>query len=148
MAKSKSELFFSLPKGWEETLRGIFANGGGDIEAHLAIGVDAVSHKKLLEVEQYMIEFENGMAVSEAWWMKWARESLVDQEGSTTYLPDGTKIETKPKKADTKLFEIMMKRMFAWDKRLDKPEKPENKNKDPQEAVEKFKNKYGIKVAK
>ena len=148
MAKSKSELFFDLPKGWENTLRNIFANGGGDIEAHLAIGVDAVSHKKLLEVEQYMTEFENGMAVSEAWWMKWAREMLVDQEGSVSYQPDGTKIEIKPKKADTKLFDIMMKRMFSWDKKLDKPEKGEKKSRKPQEDVEKFKSKYGLKVAK
>lgn len=138
MARSRSDLFFNLPKNWEEILSEIFMNGGTDIEAHLSLGVSSIDHKVLMAVDQYANAFTNGMAVSEAYWMKWARETLTD-EGSE---------DNKPKKIDTKLFELVMKRMFAWDKKLDKIKEKDVDKEQPKKELDKFKNKYGIKLAK
>ena len=138
MARNRSDLFFNLPKNWEEILSEIFMNGGTDIEAHLSLGVSSIDHKVLMAVDQYANAFTNGMAVSEAYWMKWARQTLTD-EGSE----DG-----KPKKIDTKLFELVMKRMFAWDKKLDKIKEKDVDKEQPKKELDKFKNKYGIKLAK
>lgn len=135
---SKSDLFFNLPKNWEEILSEIFMNGGTDIEAHLSLGVSAIDHKVLLAVDQYNNAFTNGMAISEAFWMKWARQTLTDE---------GTE-DSKPKKIDTKLFELVMKRMFAWDKKLDKIKEKDVDKDQPKKELAKFKNKYGIKLAK
>ena len=138
MARNRSDLFFNLPKNWEEILSEIFMNGGTDIEAHLSLGVSSIDHKVLMAVDQYANAFTNGMAVSEAYWMKWARETLTD-EGSE---------DSKPKKIDTKLFELVMKRMFAWDKKLDKIKEKDVDKEQPKKELDKFKNKYGIKLAK
>ena len=138
MARSRSDLFFNLPKNWEEILSEIFMNGGTDIEAHLSLGVSSIDHKVLMAVDQYANAFTNGMAVSEAYWMKWARETLTDE---------GTE-DIKPKKIDTKLFELVMKRMFAWDKKLDKIKEKDVDKEQPKKELDKFKNKYGIKLAK
>lgn len=138
MARSRSDLFFNLPKNWEEILSEIFMNGGTDIEAHLSLGVSSIDHKVLMAVDQYANAFTNGMAVSEAYWMKWARETLTDE---------GTE-DSKPKKIDTKLFELVMKRMFAWDKKLDKIKEKDVDKEQPKKELDKFKNKYGIKLAK
>lgn len=138
MARNRSDLFFNLPKNWEEILSEIFMNGGTDIEAHLSLGVSSIDHKVLMAVDQYANAFTNGMAVSEAYWMKWARQTLTD-EGSE---------DSKPKKIDTKLFELVMKRMFAWDKKLDKIKEKDVDKEQPKKELDKFKNKYGIKLAK
>lgn len=138
MAKSKSDLFFNLPKNWEEILEEVFSSGGTDVEAHLSLKINSIDHKILLSVDNYSNAFINGMAISEAFWMKWARETLMDE---------GTE-DVKAKKIDTKLFELVMKRMFSWDKKLDKPKEKEVEKDQPKKDADKFKSKYGIKLAK
>lgn len=147
MAKTKADVFFNLPKNWEEIIGEIFENGGTDVEAHLSLGVNALDHKQLLTIASYSDAFENGMAVSEAWWMKWARDTLTDETTVKT-MDDGTVVEVKPKKIDTKLFEIFMKRMFAWDKKLDKKKEDEVEKTEPKKEADKFAKKYGIKAVK
>lgn len=147
MAKSKADLFFSLPKNWEEIIQEIFMNGGTDIEAHIALGINALDHKTLLSIENYNNAFINGMAISEAWWMKWARETLIDEATYET-TAEGVTIERKPKKIDTKLFELVMKRMFKWDKKLDKIEDDGLEKDQPKKDAEKFTKKYGITKVK
>jgi len=148
MARSRSDLFFNLPKNWEEILSEIFMNGGTDIEAHLSLGVSSIDHKVLMAVDQYANAFTNGMAVSEAYWMKWARQNLTGCETRTEIDEEGNKTEIKPAKIDTKLFELVMKRMFAWDKKLDKIKEKDVDKEQPKKELDKFKNKYGIKLAK
>ena len=147
MAKSKADIFFNLPKNWEEILTEVFGNGGTDVEAHLSLGISALEHRQLLTIDSYNDAFTNGLALSEAWWMKWARDTLTDETRVET-MEDGTTIEIKPKKIDTKLFEIFMKRVFAWDKKLDKKKEDEVEKTDTKKEADKFAKKYGIKAVK
>ena len=146
MARNRSDLFFNLPKNWEEILSEIFMNGGTDIEAHLSLGISSIDHKVLMAVDQYADAFTNGMAVSEAYWMKWARETLTDE--CIVVESSKGKVTVERPKIDTKLFELVMKRMFAWDKKLDKIKEKDVDKEQPKKELDKFKNKYGIKLAK
>lgn len=124
-------LFFGLPKNWRDTVDAIFKDGGSDIEAHLAIGVKATDHEILMKNEVYVEHFRNGMAMSEAYWHKWAREN----------------IGLESKLVNTKLFDTMMKRFFKWDQ-IGK-EKPDDKTKgNTKGEVKSFADKYGLKRAK
>ena len=125
--KTGHALFFGLPSGWRETILEVFESGGSDVEAHLAIGVTATEQKILLKNEDYLLEFENGMAICEAYWMKWAREN----------------VSFESKNVNNKLFEKMMNRLFDWDKRIkteeEKGEKKVKKKKDAEEFTKKYK---------
>ena len=150
--RSKADLFFSLPKGWEEQVKDLFSEGHGDIQVHIALGVNALEHKALLDVEQYAEAFTNGMAICEAYWMNRAQEALKDREYEETFTNDeGKEVKRvyKPAKFDTKLYETMMKRMFSWDKRLDKKDSNEGEksNKSKRDA-DKFLTKHGIRKIK
>lgn len=141
----KADLFFKLPKDWEDIITDVFMNGGTDVEAHLSLKVNAINHVELLKVDAYKEAFVNGMAISEAWWMKWARETLLD-EGSYD-VEQGIVVERKAKKIDTKLFEIFMKRMFSWDKKLDKNNNKDLEKKDDvKKDLDKFSKKYGLRA--
>lgn len=125
--KTGHTLFFNLPKDWRETIENGFKDGWSDIEAHLAIGVTATEHEILLKNEDYAIEFKNGMALSEAYWLAWARSS----------------IGVESKLVNTKLFDKVMDRLFKWDAKMkalgDKEEKKDAKKKDAKAFAEKYK---------
>jgi hypothetical protein len=125
--KTGHTLFFNLPKDWRETIENGFREGWSDIEAHLAIGVSATEHEILLKNEDYLIEFKNGMALSEAYWMSWARSS----------------IQMESKLVNTKLFDRFMDRVFKWDSKIkgaeEKEEKKEVKKRDARAFAEKYK---------
>lgn len=117
--------YLELQEGWQEIIKNEFREGKSMVEAHLALGLSASEHKDLLTVEEYMVEMDNGMAISEAYWMEWARRNLTDN------------------KVNTKIFEIMTKRLFNWDKKVDKNTNDESKKKDSiKKDADKFAQKY------
>lgn len=142
---SVEALYFELPKNWKSKIKDIFKDGGDVISAHISIGVQASSHKKLMSVEEYFEEFENGIALSEAYWLKWARENLEPMEGEEEI--DGEMYRTKTYgKPDTKLFNLMMDRLFGWKKKIDKVEDDKDKGEKIKIEAEKITEKYLRKV--
>ena len=125
--KTGHTLFFNLPPDWRDTIENGFKEGWSDVEAHLAIGVTATEHEILMKNEDYAIEFANGMALSEAYWMAWARASITMES----------------KLVNTKLFDRFMDRVFKWDAKMkaivDKDEKKEVKKRDAKAFAEKYK---------
>ena len=118
-------MFLELPDNWQEIIKAEFREGKSMVEAHLALGLSASEHKDLLTVEEYVVEMDNGMALSEAYWMEWARMNLMDN------------------KVNTKIFEIMTRRLFNWDKKVDKNSNDESKKKDSiKKDADKFAQKY------
>jgi len=118
-------LFMELPEGWNDTINEEFRLGKSMVEAHLALQISATEHKLLMSVEEYKTAMLNGMAYSEAYWMDWARLNVMDN------------------KVNTKIFEIMTKRLFGWDKKLDKNDEDDAKIKDSiKKDADKFAQKY------
>jgi hypothetical protein len=124
---SAEGIFFSLPEGWQEITNEIFENGGHYTEAFLAIGLNAIEHEVVMDIGDYMTHFCNGMAKSEAYWMRWFREN----------------VNQPSKDVNTKLFELAMNRMFDWSKKFDKI-KPVDDQKAQflRSEKEKYKKKY------
>ena len=123
--KTGYSLFMELPSNWRETVANKFAEGWSDIEVHLEIGVSANDHETLLKNEDYYLEFKNGMAISEAYWHRWARDNV----GSAS------------RDINTKLFNDMMNRFFRWDQREAKAKEKDDgkgKKKDAQAFGKKF----------
>ncbi len=128
---SELALFMELPEGWEDMVMEEFRQGKSDIEAHLCLQLTATEHKQLLNVEEYKEVMDNGMAESEAFWMQWARTNINDP------------------KVNTKLFDIMTSRLFAWNKKLDRKDDSESKKKDTvKKDTDKFAQKFGLKAVK
>jgi hypothetical protein len=124
---SAEGIYFSLPTDWRDTTDAIFEEGGHYTEAFLAIGLNAVEHEVAMDVEEYMTHFCNGMAKSEAYWMRWFR----------------ARVNLPSKEVNTKLFELAMNRMFDWSKKMDKIKpKDESKQKFMESAKEQYKKKY------
>lgn len=150
--KNKAELFFGLPKDWEDQIRDAFSEGNSDVQVHIMLGVTATQHKEMLKIEQYNNAFADGMAICEAYWMNRAQEALKDREYTEEFTDeDGKEVKRtyKPAKFDNKLFETMMKRMFSWDKRVDKkPTDNSEQNEKSKKDVEKFLTKHGIRKIK
>lgn len=149
--KSKAQLFFDLPKNWEDIVSDILSEGGCDIDAYTALNLTAKEHKVLLEVEQYIDHFTNCLALSERWWINKAREALLDREYDETFIDDdGKEVKRtyKPDKFDTKLFEKIMNRMFGWDKKVDKNKEDNGKNNQGRKDAEKLLNKHKIRKIK
>lgn len=118
-------IYFDLPKGWQDMVKESFRNGRHIAHAFTAIGLNATEHAKLMKLSEYAEEFINGMALSEIYWLEWGM----------TYLNDP--------KVNTKLFELMTKRMFNWDKKVDKLQKDDSADNDMvQKAKDEFKTKY------
>jgi hypothetical protein len=118
-------LFMELPEGWNDIINDEFRLGKSMVEAHLALQISAIEHKLLMSVEEYKNAMLNGMAYSEAYWMDWARLNVMDN------------------KVNTKIFEIMTKRLFGWDKKLDKNDEDDAKIKDSiKKDADKFAQKY------
>lgn len=130
-----SVIFFELPKDWEDKVKQDFAEGLSDVEVFVNLGVSRIEHEAMLkDVVEYRDAFDNGMAVSEAYWMRWARTNMV----------------TPSKDLSIKLFEKFMQRCFSWDIKMNKEEKKkhdEAKEKNKKKEVNKFTEKY-IKIAK
>ena len=130
-----SVIFFELPKDWEDKVKQDFAEGLSDVEVFVNLGVSRIEHEAMLkDVVEYRDAFDNGMAVSEAYWMRWARTNMV----------------TPSKDLSIKLFEKFMQRCFSWDIKMNKEEKKkydETKEKNKKKEVNKFTEKY-IKIAK
>lgn len=118
-------IFFSLPEDWKEITDQIFEEGGHYTEAFLALGLSAIEHEVVMDADEYMEHFCNGMAKSEAYWFRWARENLNNKD------------------ANISLFKAAMDRMFNWSKKLDKL-KPEDDSKKRflMSEKEKYKKKY------
>jgi len=128
---SELALFMELPEGWEDIVMDEFKQGKSDIEAHIALNISATEHKQLLNVEEYKEVMDNGMAESEAFWMNWARTNLTDN------------------KVNTKIFDIMTSRLFAWNKKLDRKDDSDLKKKDSiKKDADKFVQKFGLKAVK
>ena len=124
-------LFFELPENWKDTIDEIFTEGGSDVEAFVALGLTKDEHNKLLEVEEYEYQFDNGMAKSEAFWLSWARANLKNPS----------------KDVNTKMFETVMRRMFAWDERMERKKKNEEEDeevKKNRKAVKDFGQKFNL----
>lgn len=142
---SVEALYFELPKDWKEKIKLIFKDGGDVISAHLAIGVQASSHKKLMGIEEYYEEFENGIALSEAYWIRWARENLEPVDGEEEI--NGEMYRTKTYgKPDTKLFNLMMDRLFRWKKKIDDDNTNKNEGEKIKLEAQKITGKYLRKV--
>jgi len=118
-------MFFGLPKGWEDIVTDSFRAGRHIAQAFTAIGLTATEHEKLMKLQEYYEVFINGMALSEIFWMEWAMQNLNDP------------------KVNTKLFELMTKRLFNWDKKIDKLAKDDSEDKvKVQGEISKFKETY------
>lgn len=137
---SVEAIYFDLKKNWKQTVLNIFKEGGDPISAHLAIGVTASEHKKLMALGDYFEVFENGIAMSESYWLKWAKENLEPTIEETE--EDGiiTKTFTYGK-PDVRLFKEVMDRLFNWSKKIEKIDKPKDKD-DPKDEAKKMVGKY------
>lgn len=122
-------MFFSLPEGWEDIALGIMKEGGHMVQAHIAIGVCATDHEILMRITEYANVFINGMAECESWWFTKGVEGLHDKD------------------FNNKLFDMMTKRMFNWDKKIDKLKDLDKDDSNVvTKGIEEFKNKYLTRV--
>lgn len=127
-----AELYFKLPKDWNEKAKLMFSTGKSDIQVICSLGISAIEHEALMSIQEYADVFRNGMALCENWWMDWAQENLENKD------------------ANNKIFQTMTNRFFKWDKKLDKNKENdlEKKNNSVHGEVEKFGKKYGLKAVK
>lgn len=96
-------------------------------------------------VEEYYEEFENGIALSEAYWIRWARENLEPVDGEEEI--NGEMYRTKTYgKPDTKLFNLMMDRLFRWKKKIDDDNTNKNEGEKIKLEAQKITGKYLRKV--
>lgn len=121
-------LYLELPAEWESITDEIFSKGGSDVEAHVAIGLSKEQHKELLKVEEYYDHFDNGMAKAEAWWMQWARNN----------------IDKPSKDVNTKMFETVMNRFFAWNSKTENKNNKKEHDSQKKKTVEDFGKKFKI----
>lgn len=126
--KTWEELYFSLQEDWQEKMNECFEEGGYVTEAVLHIGLTGVEHERLFKnCEEYREFIFNGMRISEAHWMKWARENVTNKD------------------VNVQMFKQMMQRFYAWDKIVDKyntiDDSIEDRTKRGYDA-EKFEQKY------
>ena len=127
-----TSIFFELDEDWEKIIDPIFTSGGSDVEAYVALGLSREEHNGLLKhCDDYFDAFDNGMAKSEAYWIAWARSN----------------INVPSKEVNTKLFEAVMNRVFAWDKKRESREKKvevEIKKDENKKEINKFAQKFKL----
>jgi len=122
-------LFFKLPKDWKEIASPVFDEGGSFIEAYLKIGLTKQEHDALCSIDEYYEFMDNGMAISEAYWLKWSRDNIENKDANMT------------------IFKEMMKRLFMWDRTPSALSKPAEVSTGVKEEEEKFNEKF-LKVVK
>ena len=126
LSRPASAVFFDLPAKWQDAVKKNFKTGMSDVEVFVSLGVSREEHNAMLkDVDEYRIAFENGMAIAEAYWMKWAREN----------------INNPSKDVNTKIFEKFMNRLFQWDRKIEEPkdkEKSDGAKKEGGKLAQKY----------
>ena len=115
-----------LPENWREIATEMFKEGA-DIKNIMAeLQISKKDHERYLAEEDYYDIIDNGMSLSEAFWIDWAKKNVGD------------------KNVNTALFNSMMNRMFRWDFKAEKArtgKKEKEKGADASEYLQRYQDK-------
>jgi hypothetical protein len=127
--KTDDGILSGLPQGWREIATEMFRRGSGVKQVMVALNVSRRKHEVFMLEDDYFEIFDNGMILSEAFWMDFATTNMNE------------------KTFNTALFNSMMNRMFKWDEKVG--EKTKRKNEETKEsAVQGYLDKYSEKQNK